>query len=234
METVFVVLVLSILLQVVLTLMNVKSQDVIQVPSVKTLQDHSNVPVQEDSLEIPTQEDVRILMSVGPTEIVVPALLVLVMEVDIENVSILVTEQDVDPTLSVWLSTTDLSADVLPSMLVTQTLLLDVPKLNVKRIMTAVVTKYVRQSTTDVWMLVVRLAVVEAPVLQRTINQPVDVSQGTYSLHNTTNVLILMNVKTAHVNPLPFVSTPLELTSANVHQALFQISLEDARLLTNV
>ena len=45
METVFVVLVLSILLLDVQILTNVRSQDVIQVPSVRTLQDHSNVPV---------------------------------------------------------------------------------------------------------------------------------------------------------------------------------------------
>ena len=48
METVFVVLVLLILLLDVQILTSVRSQDVIQVPSVKTLQDHSNVHVPED------------------------------------------------------------------------------------------------------------------------------------------------------------------------------------------
>ena len=48
METVFVVLVLSILLLDVQILTSVRSQDVIQVPNVRILQDHSNVPVLED------------------------------------------------------------------------------------------------------------------------------------------------------------------------------------------
>ena len=68
----------------------------------------------------------------------------LVMEVAIENVSTLVTELGVVPTLNVLLSTTDLSASVLPSMLVTQISLLDAPRWNVRGILTVVETRYVK------------------------------------------------------------------------------------------
>ena len=66
------------------------------------------------------------------------------MEVAIENVSTLVTELGVVPTLNVLLSTTDLSASVLPSMLVTQISLLDAPRWNVRGILTVVETRYVK------------------------------------------------------------------------------------------
>ena len=73
METVFVVLVLSTLLQDAQTSMNVKSKDVIQQLNVKTLQDHSSALVQEDKLEIHYLRDVEIQMNVELTGIVVQA-----------------------------------------------------------------------------------------------------------------------------------------------------------------
>ena len=121
-----------------------------------------------------------------------------VMEVAIENVSTLVTEPGVVPTLNVLLSTTDLSASVLPSMLVTQISLLDAPRLNVRRTLTVVETRYAKLSTIGVLMLAVKLAVEEAHVLQRTTNQHADVSLDTFS--PTTDVLILMNARIVHVS----------------------------------
>ena len=120
------------------------------------------------------------------------------MEVAIENVSTLVTEPGVVPTLNVLLSTTDLSASVLPSMLVTQISLLDAPRLNVRRTLTVVETRYAKLSTIGVLMLAVKLAVEEAHVLQRTTNQHADVSLDTFS--PTTDVLILMNARIVHVS----------------------------------
>ena len=59
-----------------------------------------------------------------------------------------------------------------------------------------------------------------------------DVSPATFS--QAISVLTLMSVRTAHVNPQHFASTPLVRTSVNVHQELFQTHSAGVDHLTNV
>lgn len=86
----------------------------------------------------------RIQMNAELTETVETTSPVLEMEVDTGSVSTRVTGRDAAPTLSVWWSTTGLSADVLPSMLATPTSLWAVPRWSVNRTETVVETRYVR------------------------------------------------------------------------------------------
>ena len=144
METVFVVLVSSILPPDVWTSMSVRSPGVTPVPSAPTHQDHSSAHVPEVSLETPTPVDVRIPTSVAPTETVDPTLPVLEMVQDTGSVSTHVTEPGAEPTVSVQWSTTDPSASVLPSMWVTPIKLWAAPRWSVRPVETALETRCVR------------------------------------------------------------------------------------------
>ena len=81
-------------------------------------------------------------------------------------------------------------------------------------------------------MLVVKSAVEEAHVQQRTTNPPVDVSLDTYS--PTTDALTLMNARTVLVSQQLSVSTLLVPISVSALQVLYQINLEDVSHQTSV
>ena len=154
-EIVFAQLDLSTLLLGVRTSTSVKILFVILPQSVLTSQDPSSVLALEDLLGILTQKAVRIQMNVQQTETVAHNLPVLEMEEAIVNVSILVTELNVEQMQTVKFAIINLSASVLTSMLATQAPILVAQRLSVSKTVTALVIRCVKWRTTDVLMLAV-------------------------------------------------------------------------------
>ena len=136
-EIVFAQLDLSTLLLGVKTSTSVKILFVILPQSVLTSQDPSSVLALEDLLGILTQKAV------------------LEMEEAIVNVSILVTELNVEQMQTVKFAIINLSASVLTSMLATQAPILVAQRLSVSKTVTALVIRCVKWRTTDVLMLAV-------------------------------------------------------------------------------